>query len=1324
MSNFKFTIMKLKFLLFSMLLAFVLNAQEPNRSLIISEVRLTGWDNEKYVEITNMGNSDVNLSEFKFGNMRPWASPVFDVWNEPWVPEGDRSFMLPEKVLKPGESFVITGAWDYGPAMYKNSVPGWEGYERMKQAEFKDLADFLIHVIETEEPYPGVKDSVTMHEIDGDIYQYVLHTNIGSGCYYLEHHFAEGDSAVVDQVGGVFDDNGLNFYQGYDVAGVNGATGNSILVRKYSIKNGNLDFANARGVGLEDSEWIPIPILPGYDSWRDLWRTVGNHGAYELNENTLESDILEVDFANKQITVPWGTGRLDGVMRHLVKKPGIAWNYELNTNPEDSVYRACKTGDKLTIYVAGNELQTATFEIVVAEPDENANTVVPVAHVNIASVREGGPIVNNTQNGILGWPRVSQYDHGNDTITGTWHGLAYALRADSLLKYLEKPANASWEFVWVDGTERPDLKNGDKLKVIAQNGLEKEYYLKLQSYMPSHNADLAAITWPDIPDFYRGIYGWIGDTIPNFTSTTYNYTVQVPLDVEGIPRLVAKTIDLNARVEVNRANSLTGLQADRTISFKVIAEDDIVSNTYNVELVKEKDPNDSQPYYAEPFLSELVFWESWNNNFGEICNPGNKPLDLSDYMIAMSFNSNPASVIQSRTEVDDWLYRYDKYVPGYKWVNESDWRINPGILVRDLAVNPIVQPGDVFCFGGIQDWGYASGQIGLENWQVPKQLDVQFLNRGEHVNTWNEPINTDSNPIRKWNNSCWYLFKILNDSIKLGLKPANDPNDFELIEAFGMEDGSIWVIGGKLTDKVQSYRRKPDIFKGNPTLGVSFGTNPEDSEWEFISTSYYADQGYGWPWRALYVGYDIGQHYMFAPRHYLSTISSLVYKVSEGYSMNEEIRGLTTGTTVETFLGNINKSHENQTLTLTSGDKALSTDDVITNNDVLIVLSADSTNTTKYVMEVSENGLSSNAVLTSSRYTVTIDVQPKSASDEHTPGSGTITGFDYGTAIRTIINNVTVPAGATMTVVSGDGSYVPLKMLNFDTTYVSVTVNANTYFEVLAENGTTIITYKLVPQASESSAFVTSDLYSVKQNDLLIDFVPQGTNVQSFLSNVFPSVGASMKVVDKMGFERVVGGVTNDDKLVVTSPNGAVTTVYYISKLATQYVSETTYLAYILSNVYAIDQVNYKIDGASGIADISEFYSGIRAAQGATVVVVDSNGNEKTTGDINGSDMAKVTSADGKMVVMYTFGPLTSTDWMQANQIELYPNPSNGRLNVTGVEKGQRIQVYNSVGSAIINVNVQNNHEIININEHPAGLYLIVVSDQNRLLGKYKAIKY
>ena len=38
----------------------------------------------------------------------------------------------------------------------------------------------------------------------------------------------------------------------------------------------------------------------------------------------------------------------------------------------------------------------------------------------------------------------------------------------------------------------------------------------------------------------------VGDTIPGFIPTKYNYSIQVPFDVEGIPALVAHTQDPNA----------------------------------------------------------------------------------------------------------------------------------------------------------------------------------------------------------------------------------------------------------------------------------------------------------------------------------------------------------------------------------------------------------------------------------------------------------------------------------------------------------------------------------------------------------------------------------------------------------------------------------------------------------------------------------------------------------------------------------------------------------------------------------------------------------
>lgn len=1322
--------MKLKFLLLLMMVSGIMYSQEPYRNLIISEARMDG-QRDIHVELTNMGDKDINLSEFKFVLMRPWIpKPILDVWNDPWVPEGKHFFMLPDKILKPEESFVMTTALDFEPRQYYNRIDGYEGGQRPKQIEIYDLADFLIHIAEPN-GIRNVNDSVTVTDRYGDNYQTVFATYSGRGCFMIEHHFAEGDSAVVDQVGGVFDNNGKNFAQAYDVAGVTGATGNSLLVRKNSVKTGNLDFANARGVGLEDSEWIPITRPSGYNAWRDLWWTVGNHGLYVLDENTLESDVIGVDFANKKLTVPWALRRLDDIMRHMEKKPGIAWNYHLNSNREDSLYYSARTGDKLTIYVVGNTLQKADFDIEVLEPTADANIVVPKARINIGSVRSGGAIRTNTQAGIDGidWPRVTRHDHGTDTITGTWHGLPNAMRTDTLMKYLEKPANATWDFEFVDGVTRPDLKDGDKLKVTSANGKVKEYYLQVQPYGPGHNAYLSSITWPDMPASVKPlltVYGWVGDTIPNFSLTSFNYRVNIPVEIENIPALIPKTQDLNATVEVIRATSFSAGIDERTMKFIVTAEDDNVQTTYTVEFVKEQDPENIQPYKAEPFLSEYVFQEQYWNHYGEICNPGNVAIDLSDYMIAMQSNVNPSEVIQSVMEEGDWLNRYDKYIPGYKWVDEAQWSITPGIVVQDLSVNSIVQPGDVFCYGHIVNDGNVPGPPYV--WPVPGELDVMFGNyessKGSQKNPWGEDMSKDA--FRRWKNSSWYMFKILNDSIKLGLKPANDPNDFELIEVFSMAESTDWIVGGSNVNQLTNFIRKPEFYKGNTGFGEngSFGTNPDDTEWTWTNQAYWNARGVRYPWERMYMAFDIGKHFMNEPTHYKSTVLSASYKVSKGYSMEENIIGMTPGTTVENFLNNIIKVNDGQTLKVMSGDAQLGMDDLISLNDYLIVLSADSTNTTQYVLDVSEEGLSSNALITSDLYDVRVESEPKSASATAEDGTGYITGFEYGTLIRTVLNNVIVPEGANLSIIDGEGAYVSMRRLNFDTTYVSVPVNTGTYFDVVAENGVTRIIYQLRPISSENDAFILSDFYTVNQSENLVNFVPRGTNVLIFLSNIVPSLGASVKVVDKMGLERTEGTLYEDDKVVVTSPNGLFTRVYHLSMLRTQFILETTYLAYVLSDSYAVDQVSYIIQGATTSTDVSDFYSLIRPSMGATAVVVDADGNEKTSGVLAQGDMLKVTSADGKIEVIYELQlAVVSVKQPETAQIEIYPNPTNGKLNITGVEKGNRIKLFNASGKLVRDIKAQNNMETLTLEDQPAGIYLIVISKNDLLIGRYKAIR-
>ncbi len=1329
--------MKIKFLLLSVFLIGGLTAQEPYRQLMITECN-TANPYTSYVEITNMGNKTVNLSEFKYGTLGLNHTPILDAHNDPWSPGSvTETFWLPDVELQPGKSYVITGAYDFGPREYAKRPPGMGANPVSKQRGFYDVADLLIHM---PEEHGDETDSITTTP-----YHYAaLNLWDGRMTIFIAHHFAEGDSAAIDQFGGVFDNNGRNFSQAYDVAGVLNATGNSIFVRKFKYKSGNLDFANARGLGDDDSEWIVISYPSGYHTWgignrtwRDLWWVTGNHGNYVLDENTLESDVIGVDFAAKKLTVPWGVRRLDDIMNHMKKKPGIAWHYHLNPNPEDSLYRSARTGDKFEIIVCGNEKTTAIFDIVVSPPTDDANIVVPVDYKTLRVPGATGSITGRTQNGELSWPWVSKHSHGVDTISGLNHGLPYALRTDTLLKRLEKPSNATWEFVWVDGVARPDIKEGDKLKVTAQNGSVKEYYLEVQPYAASINAFLNAITWPEVPEYLKGILGWKGDTIPGFYSSTYNYRIEVPLGVDGIPHLVAKAQTLNAKIEVQRATSLTAGPEARTITFIVTSENDSVVNTYKVELVKEKDPSKIQPFFGEPFLSEIVHQSEWSNDFREIYNPGNQPIDLSNYLIAHQYGTSPASHITSNSDAASYANRYRKYVPGYKWVDEAQWQITPGYLEPDLSINSILLPGEVFTIGYIANTGTTNPTHPTYVYPpilAMKKQGINFSNLAGNAvldrhglqNPWGQTMTKGQCLFNNPYNYSFMIFEILNDSIKQGLKPANDPNDFRLVEAQGNPEGGWWTIAGDRIQSRESWRRKPEIYKPNTVVGASFGTSWEDSEW---LTWNHADwQAWGFPYGHFQLGVveDMGKHFMMEPTHYKSTVNSVVYKVSDGYSMSEQIRGMKTGITVGEFLNNVIKENENQVLTVkshTSGSE-LSGDAVLTNNDELIVLSADSTNTTRYVLEVSDQGLNSDAILTSNLYVVTINDQPAIGQESAVAGAGTISGFEYGTRLRTVLNNLNLPFGASMNVIDSEGAYVPLKRLNFDTIYVDVTVNSGTYLDVLAEDGITRIVYQLIPNSTESDAFILSDIYLVSQSINLIEFIPRGTNVQTFLSYLVPSTGASMKLVDKMGHERTDGGVVQDDKVVVTSVNGLVTKSYHLSMLRTQIILTSDYLAYILSNPYSVDQVNYSVTGPTGSTLVSEFKSNITAAVGATAVVVDAGGNEKASGNLEVGDMVKVTSKDGKMVVMYSIDIATSAkDRLAEGRIMVYPNPTTGRVNIQGLEQGTRIQVYNYAGALLRDVKTNSTLEVISLNDQPSGMYLLVLTKDSRLVGQYKVIR-
>ncbi len=306
--------------------------------------------------------------------------------------------------------------------------------------------------------------------------------------------------------------------------------------------------------------------------------------------------------------------------------------------------------------------------------------------------------------------------------------------------------------------------------------------------------------------------------------------------------------------------------------------------------------------------------------------------------------------------------------------------------------------------------------------------------------------------------------------------------------------------------------------------------------------------------------------------------------------------------------------------------------------------------------------------------------------------------------------------------IDGNSAWVPFKKLNFDTTYVDVIVTNDIYFEVVAEDGQTMVRYQLVPDSEDSDAFVTSDLYAVDQSTLLISFVPRGTEVSSFLRNVFPVRGATIKVVDKNGLERTRGALYQDDMLVVTSKDGKVTKTYYLDMLRTQFLS-TAYLAYVLSDTYTVDQLGKLITKPMAESDISAFLAQLTPAFGAQMAIFDKNGVAKPSGKLMRGDVLKVTSADGKIVNIYALELDYTAAKIIRSEISVYPNPTDGEVQITGLQAGNRVRVINLTGALLFDRVAGNNMEMISLRNQPSGMYFITVSDADNVIGQYKVIR-
>ena len=818
------------------------------------------------------------------------------------------------------------------------------------------------------------------------------------------------------------------------------------------------------------------------------------------------------------------------------------------------------------------------------------------------------------------------------------------------------------------------------------------------------NARLSAITWPEAPESLRQSPQWKDDTIPGFDSGIFIYNLTLPYGTTNVPALTAIPRDLNAQITVKRAKAINGPVQDRTTTFTVTDEDGTSVNVYSVILSEETPDEFIQPFSADPVITDLFHMRTNNERAIEISNPGNTPLDLSDYMLVAGEASNSAELITSYSEL--YADRFKRYVPGFTYLPETSWADSPNTITKDDDVNPIIEPGGSFVVARARNANFFTYDFAI-HYDVLITLSEygEDLLDQEATNTKAYYLEPTQHYVTLWKyaNGQLCLFRIKNDSVKAGLKPVTDPGDFELIDMVGHWTGDTWnPVGVPIANWQHRMERKSRYWKGDtlPGLSGSFGANEEESEWIYSEMD--------WPIaEEIMTSGAIGYHSFDPVLDYVSTVTSFVYKVSGGYKTPQYIAGVSPGTIVSEFMSNINKAHEDQTLELIGKNDG----DALAEGDTLLVTSADFSSVTRYF--ISLGSLSSDAVLeakTGSGYSI-----------EYAGGEGTISGIQFGTSIKEVLDNIKKPTGAIINVLDKNDNLVPLQLRNFNITYVDTKACNSIIMEAIAEDGITSIRYQLILNGSEGDAYLFSDLYEVRQELKLVSFVPQGTSIQTLFKYLHPNEGAIAKLVSKTGEVRTLGDVESGDMVMVTSSDQSVQVVYFIEFLDDNAGS----MAYVVSDVLDVDQFQKLITGIPANTLYTVFLGLITPAKGATVILLDDQQQPVTSGTIGNGFLLRVTSGDGLNSITYSLSLITSVDQPVFEQIKIYPNPASDRIFVEGVGSNCKIVIKNISGQTVKVLDYKGVRcEGVSLVGLPPGVYLIYTTNGGIYSRPVKLVKH
>lgn len=1176
-----------------------------NNTLIISEVNQGAGARGAYIELTNIGDQAVDLSQYRLISQRN---------QYPNVKVNRMSHVNLTDTLAPGASYVIMAAQYYQNTAKtvmnrKDSLPV---HNKLLEA----IADIKVPNDKSANAHPNVVGR-TYDVFDG-IWRYNL---------TLAKVIGDSSEVIVDAFNLSYNETGVA-----TIAGLPSASSTNTIVRKQFTDGrtyGNTNFNISAGAeAAEASEWIIIPrFRPGTSH---LPSTIGSHNpnsTYSLSAK--EGTDAIVNETTAVINLPASVYRGDSILSFLNIGEDMSWNYKTNGVTEEDKSNLVHTGDTITFYHCGVDVTTKSYRI-----ETLAKTGKTAIALSLKRPSDLARMYYETQGLEV------------DTIYGS--RIYHDYPVDTLMKYIELPDSASVQILWANQDDpRPTFVEGDKLHITSQDGsATHDYYIALVPYennLLSHDARLSCITWPDYPTDEIDLYLWTtGDTIPGFNKDANSYIINLPAGTQRIPALQAVTNNPRAAISTVNASNIYGSEMAQTTTFTVKAEDDTTLISYKVRFIVEMEEVD---YEGQPFFSEF------SNNTGsslnlEICNPSNVLLDLSDYVVAVGRGNKKTLPLLLAWQTKAFDRNCHLYRPGYVYdslnmsINQQYWFDPNG----DANVDAYVEPGGVFTIAttkvsGGDPWGYVNKETGKwEDWGqngISEGPNVT-LHGGNGALGWEynkyagspyDLIGRSSGNASKENT--FFLLRIVNDSVKYGTKGAGDFNDYEIIDVVGKVEAAKTVGWLEPATGATFYpiwskgvlMRKPSIYNGNPISLSSFGYGVIETPDNYDATSPVLGDtaAYEWTYQTdvAQQNYDLGRHHFNPVTIYKSTVKSETYSVSLGLSMAEDIYGIATNTSAIDFLANIIKMHEGQELELSTDDGSLIFDfDLLQEGYKLKVTSADKVNKSTYVLHVGE--LSSDVTLTSSIYTI--------------EGSA-VNLTDMNTTIKEMVANLSVQEKSQLYVVDQEDALLALRAYDLrSATYYDAIVNGSVSVKVVAQNGAEKL-YNVKLPNDASAAYATSKKYKIDQENKLINGVLSGINVEVLLGNLTPNEGATMYVVNKWEQKKVFGIILFNDVIKVVSADGT-NTVYYGVTLDTEIEPE---LVLPITQVEVLEGTKVYPNPTSGIVYFTDAFANIKVYT-ITGEEILSDNTEGTSIDISalssGIYIIKAIDADDKTLTV------------------------------------------------------------------------------------------